>query len=94
MTVTVRIPPQLRGLTANARQVTAEANTLGELLDSLEARFPGLRSRLVSSDGSLYEFLNLFLNGEDVRLLGGLAAPLHDGDQLLIVPAMAGGQLA
>jgi sulfur-carrier protein len=92
MPVTVRIPSQLRQLARGERLVSVEAaTTVGALIDALEARFPGLRSRLVDADGSIYPFVNVFVDGQDVRLRSGLDTPLDDGDELVIVPAMAGG---
>ena len=87
---TVRIPPTLRGETAGARQVEASGETVRDLLDDLMERFPGLRSQLVE-DGGLAPFVNVYVDGEDVRTRGGLEAPVAEGASVILLPAMAGG---
>lgn len=91
MTVTVRIPAPLRALTGDRELVGAEGATLGEAIAHLDGAFPGLRERLCEDGGELRRFVNVFVNGEDVRFLDGLASPLADGDEVSIVPAVAGG---
>jgi molybdopterin synthase sulfur carrier subunit len=87
---TVRIPPTLRGETGGERQVTAVGATVRELLDDLMERFPGLRSQLVADD-EIAPFVNVYVEGEDVRTLEGLDTPVHDGSTVILLPAMAGG---
>ncbi len=87
---TVRIPPTLRGETGGARQVTASGGTVRELLDDLIDRFPGLRAQLVEDD-EIAPFVNVYVEGEDVRTLDGLETPVQDGETVILLPAMAGG---
>ena len=91
MTVSVRVPTQLRTLTGGAGQVPAEGATVGDVLKSLDAAHPGLGERLFDESGSLRRFVNVFLADEDVRFMEGLATPVTDGQTLSIVPAVAGG---
>jgi molybdopterin converting factor small subunit len=90
MAVTVRIPTPLRSLTAGAEQVPAEGQTVRAVIDDLEKNHPGLRERLLDAKG-IRRFVNLYLGDEDVRFLNGLDTPLKSGDELSIVPAIAGG---
>ena len=87
---TVRIPPTLRSETGGERQVTASGGTVRELLDDLIARFPGLRTQLVEDD-DIAPFVNVYVEGEDVRTLEGLETPVEDGATVILLPAMAGG---
>ncbi len=89
--VRVKIPTPLRGLTSERDTVAAEGGTLNELVQHLEAEFPGMRERLCDDTGALRRFVNVYINGEDVRFLDGLASPLKEGDEISIVPAVAGG---
>lgn len=91
MAIEVRIPTILRSHTGGDKSVQGSGDTLAGLLDDLERRYPGLRARLVGSDGGLNRFVNVYLNDEDVRFLGGLATPVTDGDAVTILPAVAGG---
>ena len=91
MAVTVRIPTPLRGLTGDREIVTIDGATLGELVQGLEGDFPGMRERLCDETGELRRFVNIYVNGEDVRFLRGLQTALGDGDEVSIVPAVAGG---
>lgn len=92
MAVTVKIPTPLRELTADQGTVTADgAGTLLELVEHLESNYPGMRERLCDADGQLRRFVNVFVNGEDVRYLQGLDSALTEGDEVSIVPAVAGG---
>jgi molybdopterin synthase sulfur carrier subunit len=92
MPVTVRIPTPLRKLTNEQDSVTAnESSTLTELIDSLERDFPGLKERLCDETGALRRFVNVYVNGEDVRFLSGLETPIQTGAEVSIVPAVAGG---
>ena len=90
MNVTVRIPTPLRTLTAGEEQVTVTGATVGAVIDDLEAKYPGMKERLVDDKG-VRRFVNLYLGDEDIRFLDGLATELKDGDELSIVPAIAGG---
>jgi molybdopterin synthase sulfur carrier subunit len=87
---TVRIPPTLRTETGGERQVPAVGDTVRELLDDLISRFPGLRSQLVE-DEELAPFVNVYVEGEDVRMLEGLDTPVERGSTVILLPAMAGG---
>ena len=91
MAVKVRIPTPLRALTGEQGLVSADGATVGELVDQLEASYPGMRERLCEDDGELRRFVNVFVNGEDVRFLSGLGSALAEGDEVSIVPAVAGG---
>jgi molybdopterin synthase sulfur carrier subunit len=90
MAIEVRIPTILRSYTDGAKSVEGSGSTLGELLTDLEARHGGLRERLVDGSG-LRRFVNVYLNDEDVRFLGGLETPVADGDTVTVLPAVAGG---
>jgi molybdopterin synthase sulfur carrier subunit len=90
MAVEVRIPTILRTYTDGSKTVEAKGETLADLIDNLEADHPGLKGRLVDN-GSLRRFVNIYVNDEDVRFLGGLAAELADGDSVTVLPAVAGG---
>ncbi|MDQ7010278.1 MAG: ubiquitin-like small modifier protein 1 [Mariprofundaceae bacterium] len=92
MTVTVRIPTPLRKLTDGADEVSAEGANIGELIDHLEAAHPGLKERLCDEGGEIRRFVNIYVNDEDVRFLDGKATALKDGDEVSIVPAIAGGK--
>ena len=91
MPVTVRIPQPLRNLTANQSTVPAGGDTLLACITNLEAAFPGFRERVMDDGGQLRRFVNIYVNGDDVRFIEGLATPLKDGDEVSIVPAVAGG---
>ncbi|MEU7001347.1 MoaD/ThiS family protein [Nonomuraea sp. NPDC046570] len=90
MAIEVRIPTILRTYTDGAKAVDAEGATLDELISNLEARHPGIKERLVDK-GALRRFVNVYLNDEDVRFLGGLGTPVADGDTVTVLPAVAGG---
>ena len=92
MTVTVKIPTPLRALTNNAESVSVAGATVAELVEQLEGSYPGMRERLCDESGELRRFVNLYVNGEDVRFLDGLATALGEGDEVAIVPAVAGGR--
>ncbi len=89
--IRVRIPPTLRTETGGAREVEADGATVGVLLDDLTAEHPALRDRLFE-DGAVAAFVNVYLDGEDVRTLGGMDAPVRSGQTLILLPAMAGGR--
>jgi sulfur-carrier protein len=90
MPVEVRIPTILRTYTGGEKAVDASGSSLSALIDDLEANHPGLKERLIE-DGDLRRFVNVYVNDEDVRFLGGLDAPVRDGDQVVVLPAVAGG---
>jgi sulfur-carrier protein len=94
MAIEVRIPTILRTYTGGEKSVDGSGATLVELIDDLEARHPGIRDRLIEAkDGQddLRRFVNLYVNDEDVRFTGGLGTELSDGDQVVVLPAVAGG---
>lgn len=91
MSVTVRVPTQLRQLTGNERELAAPAGALREVIVALESAHPGIRSRILDENGRLRRFVMLFIDDEDARLLGGLDTVVADGQTLSIVPAVAGG---
>jgi len=92
MPVKVLIPTPLRNLTKNAADVTVEAATIADMLKSLEAAHPGIKERLCDDAGKLRRFVNVYLNEEDIRFMQAEATALKDGDEVSIVPAIAGGR--
>jgi len=92
MAVTVKIPTPLRRLTNQKDKVSAEGANIASVVDSLEGEFPGIKARLCDEDGSLRHFVNIYINGEDVRYVDGINTAVSDGDELSIVPAVAGGK--
>ncbi len=92
MSATVKIPTPLRKLTNGETSVDADGATVGAIVEALEVAYPGMRDRLLDESGDLRHFVNIYLNGEDVRYLDGLNSPVGDKDELSIVPAVAGGQ--
>jgi len=91
MSVSVRIPTPLRKLTGGADEVAVEGANVGEIIENLEAAHPGLKERLCDEAGEIRRFVNVYVNDEDVRFLEGRATALKDGDEVSIVPAIAGG---
>jgi sulfur-carrier protein len=91
MSVRVRIPTPLRSATDGAAELSLDAATVATVLLELESRFPAIRGRLRDENGTVRRFVNLYVNGEDVRFKSGLETPLNAGDELSIVPAVAGG---
>ncbi len=91
MAINVRVPQPLRGLTANQSVVAGGGPTLSACIAHLESTYPGMRERLMDDTGQLRRFVNIYVNGDDVRFIDGLATPLKDGDEVSIVPAVAGG---
>ncbi len=91
MAIEVRIPTILRSYTGGEKAVTGSGDTLTALLDDLDSRHSGLRGRLVTEQGGLHRFVNVYVNDEDVRFLGGLQTKLSDGDSVTVLPAVAGG---
>jgi molybdopterin synthase sulfur carrier subunit len=94
MAVKVRIPTPLRGLTNDLDVVAAEGGTLSDIINGLEASYPGMKDRICDEQGEIRRFVNIYVNGEDVRFLDGLTTALNGGDEVSIVPAVAGGSLA
>jgi MoaD family protein len=90
MAIEVRIPTILRTYTDGEKSVSGEGANLSALIDDLESSHPGLKERLLDG-GDLRRFVNVYVNDEDVRFLGGLEATLNDGDQVVVLPAVAGG---
>ena len=88
----VRIPPVLRAAAGNQKQVDVTGSTVGEALDSLITAFPGLRDQLLTEDGGLNRFVNVYVNGRDVRYEQELATPVGEQDTVILLPAMAGGR--
>ena len=91
MSVMVRIPTPLRRLTGGQDKVSVEGDTLSAVVTSLEEQFPGIKARLCDEDGNLRNFVNVYVNGEDVRFLDGLDTATNAGDEVSVVPAVAGG---
>jgi MoaD family protein len=92
MAVVVKIPAQLRGAAEGESQAEVDGATVQEVLDGLFDRFGELRERMADDDGSLRRFVNVYVAGEDIRFLDGLATPVSDGAEVTILPAVAGGQ--
>ena len=92
MAVLVRIPTPLRTLTKGAAEVQADASTVTDLIEVLERQFPGLKERLLEDGGQLRRFINIYINQEDIRFLQGATTTLKQGDEVSIVPAIAGGR--
>ena len=91
MSIEVRVPTILRSYTGGQKVVSGAGDTIADLLANLDFQYPGLRARLVTEDGGLHKFVNVYVNDEDVRFLGALDAKLNDGDTVTVLPAVAGG---
>ena len=91
MAVRVRIPTPLRKYTGGKDAVPAEGATIAAVLEDLEKNNPGLKERICDAEGAVRRFVNLYVNGDDIRFLGNTDAPVKDGDEVSIVPAIAGG---
>jgi sulfur-carrier protein len=89
---TVFVPTPLRRLTGGQSKVEVEATTINELVQKLEAQYPGVRERLLDNDGEIKRFINVFVDGEEIRGLQGGDTPLNDRAEVSIIPAMAGGE--
>ncbi len=89
--IKVRIPTPLRALTKNQGEVEMKGTTVAEVIDNLEASHPGVKDRLCDEQGELRRFVNIYVNEEDIRFLKGKDTSLKDGDEVSIVPAIAGG---
>ena len=94
MSIDVRIPTILRSYTGGAKAVQGTGDTLADLLADLDAQYPGIKGRLITEEGALHRFVNVYVNDEDVRFLGALDAKVNDGDTVTILPAVAGGAFA
>ena len=92
MAITVRVPTPLQRLTGGEAEVQAEGTTISEVVDNVEGNHPGIRERICEPDGELRKFVNIFVNEQDIRFLNGLATPVIDGDEVSIIPAIAGGR--
>ncbi len=92
MPVLVRIPTPLRTITKGSAEVQAKGDTVSAIVEDLERQFPGLRERLVDDSGDLRRFINIYVNQEDIRFLQGKTTALKEGDEVSIVPAIAGGR--
>jgi MoaD family protein len=88
---TVRIPTPLRKLTQGAEEVSASGKNVGELIADLERQFPGIKERICDEKGAVRRFVNIFVKDEDIRFQQNLETPIADGDEVSIVPAIAGG---
>jgi sulfur-carrier protein len=91
MAVTIKLPTQLRGSAGGAAEARADGGTVGEVLEALYAQHGELRGRIAGEDGEPRRFVNVYVGGEDIRFLDGLATPVADGDEVTILPAVAGG---
>ena len=91
MPTKVRIPTPLRKLTNNEELVEVTAATIGDAIKELQSRYPGIEERLVDEKGEVRRFVNVYVNEEDIRFLQNRATPLKDGDEISIIPAIAGG---
>jgi molybdopterin synthase sulfur carrier subunit len=91
MAIEVKIPTILRTYTGGEKSVEAKGDTLTALIDDLDGNHPGLKGRLLTDEGALHRFVNVYVNDEDVRFTGGLGTSVTDGDQVVVLPAVAGG---
>jgi len=91
MSITVRIPTPLRRVTDGQDKVDVEGSTIKEIIDSLDGQFPAIKERLCDEQGQLRNFVNIYVNGEDLRFLDGIDSAVKEGDEISIVPAVAGG---
>ena len=91
MSVQIRIPTPLRKLTHDEETVETSAETVGAAITDLEARYPGIQERLLDDEGQVRRFVNVYVNKEDIRFLQEKDTPLKDGDEVSIIPAIAGG---
>lgn len=91
MSIVVRIPTPLRRLTNGQDKVDVDGDSLGGVIDAMNEQYPGIRERICDDQGQLRNFVNVYINGEDVRFLQGLETATTDGDEVSVVPAVAGG---
>ena len=92
MSIVVRIPTPLRRLTNGQDKVDVEGDSLGGVIDAMNEQHPGIRERICDDQGQLRNFVNVYVNGEDVRFLQGMETPMSAGDEVSVVPAVAGGR--
>ena len=93
MPVRVRVPGPLRRLTGGNAEVTVEGDTVSAALTALESEYPGFHDRLYEPDGKLRQFINIYVNDEDIRFLGGETYSFQDGDEVMLIPSIAGGSI-
>ncbi len=93
MPIKVRIPTPLQKLTGNQAEVESQGKTVGGLIEDLEKNYPGIKERICDEKGKVRRFINIYVNEEDVRFLKGDNTPTKDGDEVSIIPAIAGGGL-
>ena len=91
MAVKVRIPTPLLKLTNNQGEITAEGNNVKEIFENLENQYPGIKERIYDENGQLRRFINIYINEEDIRFVDGESSSVKDGDEISIIPAIAGG---
>ena len=91
MSIMVRIPTPLRRITNGQDKVAVDGSSIGEIIGDLDSQFPGLKERLCDEQGEIRNFVNIYVNGEDVRFLDGINSPTAEGDEISIVPAVDGG---
>ena len=91
MPTKVRIPTPLRKLTNNEELIEVKAGTVGDAIAELQSRFPGIQERLIDDSGEVRRFVNVYVNEEDIRFLQNQKTPINDGDEISIIPAIAGG---
>ena len=91
MSGTVRIPTPIRRVTTGEDKVTVSGDTLKQIIEAMEEQQPGIKARLCDDKGDLRSFVNIYINGEDVRFLSGIDSPVDSGDEVSIIPAVAGG---
>ena len=91
MSVLIRIPTPLRRMTNGEGKVELESGTMSEIVERLDVSYPGIKARLLDENGELHYYVNIYVNGEDVHFLQGLNTPANSGDEVSIVPAVAGG---
>lgn len=88
---TVKLPPVLRKLSGGAKEAQVEGNTIGDVLDALDQKYAGMKTQLITQDGQIARFVNIYVNDEDVRFLQGLNTEVKNNDTVVILPAMSGG---
>lgn len=93
MTAKIRIPTVLRPAMGGATVLPVEGATIGEVLDRLTTQYPAIKGQLINEDGTLHRFLNVYVNDDDVRYLGGVDAPVAPNDEITLLPAVAGGSV-
>ncbi len=92
MAITIRVPPPLRRFTGGDKVVETAAGNLADLFEELEQKYPGIKQALCAPDGTPLRFVNIYVNDEDIRFLGGPQYAFRDGDEVLLIPAIAGGK--